>query len=79
MKKKRKLKSIPSYNLYIKLWYILDAYLMTRIDTYIFFEYYKWDIPESILIGLMTKNDINILKKIMEYDYEVFKVLLYLY
>jgi len=79
MKKKRKLKSIPSYNLYIKLWYILDAYLMTRIDTYIFFEYYKWDIPESILIGLMTKNDINILKKIMEYDYEVFKVILYLY
>jgi len=82
-KKINKFKSKPSYYLYIKLWYILDTYLMTRIDYYIFFEYYKWNIPESILMQPIKMDinmkDINILKNIMEYDYEVFKVLLYLY
>jgi len=84
MKKKiSKFKSTPSYNLYIKLRFTLDTYLTTRIDTYIFFEYYKWDIPESILMQSIqmdiNKNDIYILKNIMEYDYQVFKVILFLY
>jgi hypothetical protein len=78
IKKKNKFKSKPSYDLYIQLWYTLDTYLMTRINDYIFFEYYKWNIPESILMQ-PVQMDINILKKIMEYDYEVFKVILYLY
>ena len=72
----------PSYDLYIKLWYILDLYLTTRMDTYIFFEYYKWDIlniKNINLIEINNKNDIFLFIKMYKYDYEVFKVILYLY
>ena len=51
---------------------MLDSYLITRINDYIFLEYYKWDISENLLMELVNMKDINILKKIMEYDYEIF-------
>ncbi len=75
-----KFKSKPNYNLYNKLWYTLDTYLSTRIDTYIFFEYYNWNIPiiKYIKIKRSFKN-LHILKAIYEYDYKVFKTLLFLY
>ena len=72
----------PSYDLYIKLWYILDLYLTTRMDTYIFFEYYKWDIlniKNINLIEINNKNDIFLFIKMYKYDYEVFKLILFLY
>ena len=62
MKKNRKFKSKPSYDLYIQLWYTLDSYLMTRIDTYIYFEYYKWVFTEKRSIGLINMSDIYIKK-----------------
>ena len=65
--------SKPSYNLYNKLWYILQTYLITRIDSYIFFKYYNWDVPNNNIKNL------HILKEIYEYDYKVFKTLLFLY
>jgi len=76
---KSKFKSKPSYHLYMQLWYTLDSYLYTRIHYYIFFEYYKWDVSENLLMDSINQKDIYILKNIMEYDYEVFKVILFLY
>jgi hypothetical protein len=46
---------------------------MLRIDNYIFFKYYNWEIPS------IHPTDMDILKTIMEYDYKVFKILLFLY
>jgi hypothetical protein len=70
---KHYLKSKPSYEFYIELWETLNVYLMLRIDNYIFFKYYNWVVPS------IHPNDMDILKTIMEYDYKVFKVLLFLY
>lgn len=74
-----KFESKPSYNLYNKLWYTLKSYLMTRIDTFIFFQYYNWDI--SIIKNIKKNNfkNLYILKEIYEYDYKVFKMYLFLY
>ena len=59
----KKIKSKPSYGLYIKLWYTLDTYLMTRIDTYIYFEYYEWDILDKWLIEPINQNDNRYIEK----------------
>jgi hypothetical protein len=69
----KKFKSKPSYGFYIELWETLNTYLMLRIDNYIFFKYNNWVVPS------IHPNDMDILKTIMEYDYKVFKVLLFLY
>jgi len=72
----------PTYDLYIKLRFTLDTYLTTRIDTYIFFEYYKWDIlniQNINLIKINNINDISLFIKMYKYDYEVFKLILFLY
>jgi len=64
------------------LWYILNTYLTTRINDYIFFEYYKWDIlniKNINLIEINNKNDIFLFIKMYKYDYEVFKLILFLY
>jgi hypothetical protein len=69
-----KFKSKPTYELYSTLWYTLDTYLLitTRIDSYIFFKYNNWNLKELNNINSFTK-------VIFEYDYKVFKTLLYLY
>ena len=67
------------YNLYVDLWYALDMYLTSRIDSYIFFKYYNWDVPNINLLEVSNLFNINKLKAIYEYDYKVFKVLLFLY
>jgi hypothetical protein len=67
-----KYKIKPSYDLYVQLRYTLDIYLKMRIDVYIFFLYYESDLSLN-LANLYT------LKKIYEYDYLVFKTLLFLY
>lgn len=80
MKKKSsssKFKSKPDYNLYNKLWYTLDTYLITRIDSYIFFKYYNLDIFN--LIKELSMKEFLVLNAIYEYDYKVFKTLLFLY
>ena len=72
----------PNYNNYFNLRLCIEySYLVFRIDEYIFFKYYKWYIPciDFIKDEGINKTNINILKSIYEYDYEVFKVLLYLY
>lgn len=77
-----KFSSKPSYDLYIQLWYTLDVYLTLRIDSYIFFKYYNWDLLNISNIKLVEDFNIkifHILKIIYEYDYKVFKVLLFLY
>ena len=73
-----KFKSKPTYEFYIQLWYTLDVYLMTRIDDYIFFKYYDWNVSLKA-IQIQEFIDLSILKLIYEYDYKVFKTLLYLY
>ena len=73
-----KFTSRPSYDLYVQLWYTLDTYL-SRINEYIFLEYFKWNIPKISLIKKVNCNDMFILKNIYEYDYRVFKTLLFLY
>jgi hypothetical protein len=80
-KKKSKFKSKPSYNLYIALRHTIDTYLMSRIDAYIFFQYYEWIIPavNSNELDNVNLKDINILKNMLEYEYQIFKVLLFLY
>jgi len=81
MKKKSKnlIKSKPSYYLYKKLWYTLDVYLTTRIDKYIFFQYYEWNVPKLHIIKESSIKNLTILREIFEYDYKVFKTLLFLY
>ena len=74
-----KFKSKPSYDLYIQLWYTLDFYLTTRIYEYIYFQYYDWNVPNINLVKQLNIKEFNILKAIYMYDYEVFKVLLFLY
>ena len=74
-----KFKSKPSYDLYNKLWYTLDLYFMWRIDSYIFFKYYNWYAQNINIFKIESLKNIHILKEIYEYDYKVFKVLLFLY
>ena len=64
--------------MYVQLQFTLDTYLALRIDKYIFFRYYKWDW-NILNIKLIEFININILKEIYEYDYKVFKTLLFLY
>ena len=63
------------------MWYTLDLYLVTRIGAYIFFRFNEWDVEKLNLIKNkeLSINNINKLEKIYEYDYKVFKVLLFLY
>ena len=74
-----KFKSKPSYDLYNKLWYTLDLYFMWRIDSYIFFKYYNWYAQNINIFKIESLKNIHILKELYEYDYKVFKVLLFLY
>jgi len=72
----------PIYNIYYNLRFCIEySYLVPRIDEYIFFKYYKWDVPCIVFIKDkdINQNNIYILKNIMEYDYEVFKMILFLY
>ena len=71
-----KFKSKPSYDLYLKLWNILDLYFL-RVNIYIFFNYY--DLNNIDLIKVLTVNDNNKFKSILSYDYKVFKMYLFLY
>ena len=66
----------PSYSFYFNIESFLDLYLTIRIGAYIFFRYNEWDI---CLEAIVEPTDILKLKKIYEYDYKVFKVLLFLY
>ena len=75
--KKNKLKSKPSYDLYVQLRVILEIYLLTRVNYYIYFKCYNWDAP--ILISKLSIKEAFILKSIYEYDYKVFKEILFLY
>ena len=78
-----KFKSKPSDDLYVyvQLWYTLDSYLVTRIGAYIFFRFNKWDVEKFNLIKdkELSMTNKRQLKEIYEYDYKVFKVLLFLY
>lgn len=79
-----KFESKPSYYLYNYLWYTLEAYLIIRIDSYIFFKYYNWDVTVlnnnlNNLKQQLSIKDITVIKLLHEYDYKVFKVLLFLY
>ena len=67
-----------NYKFYLGLRSIIRIYF-SRIDTYIFFKYYNWNVPCIHLIELNDINDLLILKEIYEYDYKVFKILLFLY
>ena len=68
--------SKPNYKLYLNLRSNIYIYLC-KIDEYIFLKYYNWNV-ESIN-EYKEKIDFDLLKTIYEYDYKVFKVLLYLY
>ena len=72
--------SKPNYWTYFELRSCVEhIYLMSRIDEYIFLKYYEWNVPNIELIKYFNIKDLSKLKKIYEYDYKVFKVLLFLY
>jgi hypothetical protein len=53
---------------------------MWRIDSYIYFKYYNWrDIPNVQLWENFNIKILHILKELYEYDYKVFKTILFLY
>jgi len=69
-----------NYWTYIDLSSSLRSYFIARIPEYIFFEYYKWNVSCIDYLKVdINKSNIFILKRIYEYDYQVFKVLLFLY
>jgi len=70
----------PNYWCYFDLRSLVEqCYLMPRIDEYIFFQYYEWNVPCIYLLVGINTSDINKLRQIYEYDYKVFKTLLFLY
>ena len=72
----------PKFWVYFNLKNKLEIYLALRIDTYMFFKYYEWNVPDMNNKNIMQvpeNFDINKLREIYEYDYKVFKVLLFLY
>ena len=75
----KNLQNKPNYLFYYNLRWQLYIYLATRMETYLFFKYYNWNVPNMHLIEVSNLFDINIFKEIYEYDYKVFKILLFLY
>jgi len=72
----------PVYCIYFHLKSKLDIYLALRIDTYIFFKYYEWNVSgmdDNNIMRASANYDINKLIAIYEYDYKMFKVMLFLY
>ena len=78
-KRKHQLKIKPSYYLYLQLWHTLNYYLKFKIPEYIFFQYFGWNNPNINTVKQLSMKEFRTLKAIYEYDYQVFKVLLFLY
>ena len=75
-----KLKNKPNFDLYDKLWWWFYK-TSDRINEYIFFNYYKWEVPIDNwerLIETKDKNDFYNLRVLYEYDAEMFKVILFI-
>jgi hypothetical protein len=74
------LKNKPSFDLYFSIRHLLYIYL-SRIDEYIYFDYYNWNfenIPNIDIINIKNNKDLVNLKILFDYDYKVFKILLFL-
>jgi len=84
MKKQKKIKKSvlklkPTFYLYIQLWHLLNIYLKARINEFIFFKHYGFNVLNIHMRKQLSVKEFMVFKAIYEYDHKVFKVLLFLY